>query len=657
MAAVQEAKIVFSAQDVAGAVVQRLQARLDALMAPMKRLQAMSARPLQLAGVGAVAHRLKGLRTAMEDVPYAGSMFAAGGMAAATGALLHNSVAAHDTLGKVADLSAAYKIASKDLQVFAEVGADSGTTVDDIAKSIGFLQQRIAGARSGDKQDLKVLAGVGVNAKDLKGDVASVYSRISDVFKASSTDADDALKIDFAKMVFGKAGVGMIPMLEEGGAKYAEVFSKMTAEGRLFAQAEVDAADGVGDAWGASMRRVEALRTRVGLVMAPMLQSITDAVDELMAGSGRTELIETFRKLGATIAEQAPRFIAAIPDVVRGLSSVFLSIQRFGSLVGWDKLLLGGVLFLASPFIASTISMGAAAITLGGSIAGVLARIAMLSGGVVMAGIKSVQGLALALRVAGLSAAGSWALALAPIAGVVLAVAAVAAAAYWVYNNWGGIKTFFAGMWEGIKVGLAPIMPMFEGLGAAAGWVGDRVAQLAGWFGGLFGGTKDASGAMQDWGAAGRTAGELVANAFKLAMTPLTALWDTVKVVWSVITKITGQKYEFESTTKAMWAGGTYGAGESPAEDRRFAASAPGGGSSGDAAAALSGGGGSPRLSMGGSSALPSVPIVSQRMDLAAKLDITVRAADGSSAAVDKVQSSNPNFKIDARAGGMFTTP
>ena len=197
-----EAKIIVSAQDKASAELAKVQARFDAMLAPVRRLQAALAQPMQMAGITNVQSKLRGLHGAMQSVPLAGTLFAAGGVAAVTSSLIGNSIAAHDALGKINDLSKAYKVSGKDLQVYSEIGADSGVAVDSIAKSFGFLQTAIAGARSGEKGNIAAFAGVGIDTKDLQGDAAAVFNKISDVFKNSTQGKDDALKIDFAKKYF-----------------------------------------------------------------------------------------------------------------------------------------------------------------------------------------------------------------------------------------------------------------------------------------------------------------------------------------------------------------------------------------------------------------------------------------------------------------------
>ena len=675
-----EAKIIVSAQDNASAELAKVQARFDAMLAPVRRLQAALAQPMQMAGITNVQSKLRGLHGAMQSVPLAGTLFAAGGVAAVTSSLIGNSIAAHDALGHLNDLSEKYKVSTKDLQVYAEVGADSNVAVDDIAKSFMFLQKAIAGVRSGEKGDLKTFYQANINTKDLDGDAASVFNKISDRFKQFSGANKDALKIDLATRLFGKSGTSLIPMLEQGGAKYAEVFKEMVAEGLLFSDQQAKQADGVGDAWGKSMRRIDHLKKSVGLAMGPMLEAMSEGINALMAGPQRAEIIETFKILGGTIAQEAPKFIKMIPEIVGTIGAFFSGLRKIGSLVGWDRLLLGGVLFLASPFIASTITMIGALGKLGVSLAGVAARVSLFAGAGIMSAITGLRNLALTMQLVGVSATASWAAVLAP---VVLVGAAIAGVAYLIYSNWGGISSFFSGIWESVAPAFEVVKPVFD-------WFGEKLSAIKGWFSDLLGPIGASSTGFQDWSNAGRLAGAQIATNLQSVMTAvydtidvfrkLGAIWDFVtgkgynftpverpdKKDYFAIAREKNEKNDFKnlSSQTANWpiSGGVAAAAKAAGVAPTALTVAPvaaafnvvngaagATGKNGAAAASFA------TVNTPVAFAQPSFtipPIPPSKVDVGGRLDIRI-TADGKPN-VERVESNNRNYDIDIRAGGMY---
>jgi hypothetical protein len=63
-----------------------------------------------------------------------------------------------------------------------------------------------------------------------------------------------------------------------------------------------------------------------------------------------------------------------------------------------------------------------------------------------------------------------------------LALAAVAAAGTWIYNNWDGIRAMFQGIGEGIRSAFEPAAPIFDALSASFetlfGWLGDLLGPI-----------------------------------------------------------------------------------------------------------------------------------------------------------------------------------
>ncbi|QEY23554.1 phage tail protein [Neisseria animalis] len=82
--------------------------------------------------------------------------------------------------------------------------------------------------------------------------------------------------------------------------------------------------------------------------------------------------------------------------------------------------------------------------------------------------------------------------------------AVLAVAALLIYKYWQPIKAFFAGLWEGLKQGLAPIAPMFEGLsGVFSGlWstIQPFVQPIIDWFTEFFSITQAAEGGVRSFG-------------------------------------------------------------------------------------------------------------------------------------------------------------
>lgn len=84
-----------------------------------------------------------------------------------------------------------------------------------------------------------------------------------------------------------------------------------------------------------------------------------------------------------------------------------------------------------------------------------------------------------------------------PIGWIALAIGAVALV---IYKYWKPITAFFKGMWQGLKEGLQPLMPVFNKLGVALSPILKPIQQLWNWIKKLFKPVDDVGGAAENMG-------------------------------------------------------------------------------------------------------------------------------------------------------------
>ena len=84
-----------------------------------------------------------------------------------------------------------------------------------------------------------------------------------------------------------------------------------------------------------------------------------------------------------------------------------------------------------------------------------------------------------------------------PIGWIAFAIGAVALV---IYKYWKPITAFFKGMWQGLKEGLQPLMPVFKQLGTALSPIIKPIQQLWNWFKNLIKPVDDVGGAAENMG-------------------------------------------------------------------------------------------------------------------------------------------------------------
>ena len=180
--------------------------------------------------------------------------------------------------------------------------------------------------------------------------------------------------------------------------------------------------------------------------------------------------------------------------------------------------------------------VGLTALAVGGALTGVglaLKSMSFALGGISV-GVGAVKGIAVAfgaVKLAALAAAPAIWGALAPLLPILLPIAAaiaLAALAIWYY--WEPITTFFAGVWEGLKLGSGETSAAFERLGSAMGRLreelgplGNALSPVADLLRELFGGRSDTDLTEQ-----GKSFGAYLSEELTTAIDKITAVIDGI---------------------------------------------------------------------------------------------------------------------------------
>lgn len=139
-------------------------------------------------------------------------MFSALGVGLSAGAVVTYGKSIIDLADEMNDLSQRVGISVKDLATWDLATKQSGTTMESLAKGIkglsGFMFENGA-----------ALKAAGINATDANG----ALIELADLF---SVLPDGIIKSNLAVKIFGKSGLEMIPVLNQGGAGLAEARDK-----------------------------------------------------------------------------------------------------------------------------------------------------------------------------------------------------------------------------------------------------------------------------------------------------------------------------------------------------------------------------------------------------------------------------------------------
>ena len=255
--------------------------------------------------------------------------------AAAIGGIAALGKRAIDSADDLNDMSQRTGVSVESLSRFGQAAEDSGSSIEGVAKGMGQLAKRITDPGSAAS---KALAGIGVATTDAQGKVRNLDAVMLDISDKFSKMPDGAQKSALAMQLFGKSGVELIPMLNEGRTALEQYEATISGD------------------------------------MAKSADEFNDALNAIG------------RSLSGPFNQAVTALLPAITAIANGLAT---AIQAFSNLPGPVQatiLVIGGAL-AALVALAPAIS---ALITIGTTIAGLFAAGGALAGaGTIIAGIAT----------------------------------------------------------------------------------------------------------------------------------------------------------------------------------------------------------------------------------------------------------------------------
>jgi hypothetical protein len=310
--------------------------------------------------------------------------------------------------------------------------------------------------------------------------------------------ADSLAKIDFTPLT---SGIGDVM---ENLAPFADVIGELVNTllpglGALLSTLSDDFIGPLGKSLGKELN--PALETLSGVLqdVAPYLGAVLSSFADLVNPTGVaffTKLIEALAPVVKDLAPPLSRLAVSIEKMVdSGLETLTPMIAPLaGALDAFVKAVTPAIdalawfldhktvadTILGIAFAIKAITITSATISALSALVGVIRTIAALSAAEgILAGIAAVSPAA----AAGMTAFGvALDFALGPIGLIILAVAALAAAAFLIYKNWDKIGPWFSGMWDGVKSVFSSAVSFISGkLSELGGWISGKFHEILSW--------------------------------------------------------------------------------------------------------------------------------------------------------------------------------
>lgn len=339
----------------------KIRASVDGLAEITSLNKALGSTERQAKETGGALSKLRGVTSGLGG--------ALGGLVPAVGiaglaALGKHSIDAADNLN---DLSQRTGVGVENLSKFGAAAADSGSSIEEVSKAMGRLSKGIADPASKTNEALK---SIGISSTDAQGKIRGVDQIMLDLADRFSKMPDGAQKTALAMELFGKSGMNLIPMLNQGrdalGQYSATIDTQMAQAADKFNDALNAIARSVAGPFNQAITALLPFITQLAQGIAGLaqwfsglpapLQNILAIVGGLTAGfvvlaPAITALVSVLTLAGPLIAGIASALVG-IPALIAGwagaIAPLMAALAPFGQLllgiftgpVGWVTLLV-----------------------------------------------------------------------------------------------------------------------------------------------------------------------------------------------------------------------------------------------------------------------------------------------------------------------------
>ncbi len=390
-----------------------------------------------------------------------------------------------ETMKYVAPIAKAYGASIEQATAMTGLLGNNNILDTQAGTSLRSIMTRFAGPP---KEATKAFAKLKIETKDNNGNLRDMSDILAEVNKATK-NMGSGERLDIFKDIAGQEAVSAFAvlvdqsaLLDKNSGKTVNKIKELTKE--------------LENSKGAAARAAAILKDNLAGDIEQLGGSIQDLSISVLNAIG-TDIRGFVTGLGAFI-DRIKDWVDANPELVRTIANLAMKLLMFKvamlSVRYTGNLLFGTIFSMVAGITKFALFMWLATKVLGKFGIGMPSRLNLISIGVRLLGNAFIflSRQALPLLISGLRT-----LAVAMMTNpITLVIALVAGLALAIWKYWGPIKAFFVGFWDGLKIGLAPLidslssawsslkttmsplLPLWNSLVSAFNWVKDAISGL-----------------------------------------------------------------------------------------------------------------------------------------------------------------------------------
>tara|TARA_R100001463_G_scaffold1211_4_gene5430 strand:- start:1632 stop:3434 length:1803 start_codon:yes stop_codon:yes gene_type:complete len=234
----------------------------------------------------------------------------------AVAAVARSSFEFADAIGKVSTRTG---IATDTVQAFQIAAVESGSSVEIANKSLEKFTRSVGDAQRGLKTQADIFKDLGVSIQDANGNTKTMDVLLREVSDGMAGLKSQSEKATVAANLFGRAGIQIVDILDNGGAAFDAYIDKAKEYGLVLSEDGIRQSEKFNDTLAFINRQFKTATAAISIAFLPILQNLATAFKELIAETvsadeGVMEFGEAIRDKVLVIFDGFLRSIANILD-------------------------------------------------------------------------------------------------------------------------------------------------------------------------------------------------------------------------------------------------------------------------------------------------------------------------------------------------------
>ena len=277
----------------------------------------------------------------------AGAAVAVGAAASAGAAAMYGmAMKSAEATDRIDKMSAKIGVSKQAFQEWDYILGQNGMDVEKLQVGVKTLTQQMDAAAGGSKNAQAMFEQLGLSWQDGTGKLKSQEQMTNEAILALAKMENGTEKARLATELFGKAGIEMMPMLNNGAEGIEQLRERAHDLGLVMSDEAVTAGVVLGDTIDDVKRTFAAVTTQIGVKLMPMIQQAADWVLSNMPiiqkvvgkafdliGAGVSIVVNFIAQLIAAWAEWAASNQETIDAVMAALASLWEWVQELAATV------------------------------------------------------------------------------------------------------------------------------------------------------------------------------------------------------------------------------------------------------------------------------------------------------------------------------------